>query len=352
MTIYSTTSSPSAETYTSPNPAYFEKQIDQICAERVQRFKTIQRFYLKFHTFFLLGIVFEILAFGFTFHYFPKSSVLALFISGIFLTIFSHFVLLSYFQVKKPQQFTQLKEEFVNQCKSLITFEKGASEYHFSLSHALQRLVSKLAISEINSQKWVKRSEILTQLIFKWRIWSQWKDLLKIKELLFSSAIEEHFALIKLEPTDLEVHASLANIYRIFSKFYVEPQKLTMNEAITWLPRGFYSAEMNEKSIELLQRALQELLILNEYASNDPWVHTQLAAIYEDLKMPDKEIKEYEKILEMSPEEKEIIFRLGICYFKQGENAKGLRMYDLLKRLHPSKSLELINHYDAFNFNK
>lgn len=348
MTINSTTISSSGETYTDPNTVYFEKQIDQVCQESVQQFKEIQRFYLKFHTFFFFGILLEFCAFGFVFHYFPKSFVLALFISGIFLTIFSHVVLFSYFQVKKPQQFAQLKEDFINKCKNMIAFQKGTSEYHFSFSYALHRLVCKLTISELISKKWIQKSEIFMQLVFKWRLWTEWKDLLKIKELLLLSAIDEHVMLIKLEPTDLEAHASLANIYRVFSKIYIDPQKLTMNEAITWMPRRFYSEEMLQKSKKLLERALQEFLILNEFAINDPWVHAQLATIYEELKMPDLEIKEYEKILSLSPEEKEVIFRLGVCYFQQGENAKGLRMYSLFKDLHPSKAPELIAFYDAY----
>ncbi|HSX12616.1 MAG TPA: hypothetical protein VLF61_03915, partial [Rhabdochlamydiaceae bacterium] len=289
---------------------------------------------------------------GFVFHYFPKSSISALFISLISLTIFSHFILLSYFQVKKPQQFSQLKEDFLQRCKKMISFDLGTSEYHFSFSFALHRIVCKLGISEALEQKWMKKSEILSQLIFKWRIWTEWKDLLKIKELFLSSAIEEHFALIKLEPTDLEAHASLANIYRIFSKFYVDPQKLAMNELVTWMPRRFYSEEMELKSKGLLERALQELLILNEYASNDPWVHAQLATVYQELKLPDKEIYEYEKILEISPEEKEVVFRLGVCYFQQGENAKGLRMYERLKKVAPSRAPDLIAYYDAYNHQK
>jgi tetratricopeptide (TPR) repeat protein len=334
--------------YADPKAIYFEKQIDQICQNSVLQFKKIQRFYLKFHSFFLSGIVLELFAFGFLFHYFPKSSILALFISGIFLTIFSHVVLLSYFQVKKPQQFAQLKEDFVNRCKSLIEFEPGTNQYHFSFSYAFHHLVCKLTITDEIAEEWIKKSEIFAQIIFKWRIWTEWKDLLKIKELLLSSAIEEHIALIKLEPTDLEAHASLANIYRIFSKLYVDPQKLAMNELVVWMPRRYYSDELFSKSQQFLQRALQELLILNEYAVGDPWVHAQLATIYEELKMPDKEIAEYEKILAISPEEKEVIYRLGVCYFLQGQNAKGLRMYSLLKSHCPSKAPDLINYYDAY----
>lgn len=331
-----------------PRIAHFENQVDHLCESAVQKFAKIQLFYQKFHAFFALGILFELMAFIFIFHYFPKSSILAFFISGIFLSIFSYFVLLSYFQVKKPQQFAQLKEEFLNGCKNFISVENGPDQYHFSFSHALHRLVSRFAISNTISQNWIKKSEILSHLFIKWKIWTEWRDLLKIKELLLLAVSQEHFALIKCNPTDIETHASLADTYRLLSKLYVDPRKLTMNEDISWMPKKFYSEEMLQKSTSFLERALEELLIVNDFASHDPWVHAQLASVYEELKMPEKEMLEYEKILELSPEEKEILFRLGVLYFEQGQIAKGLRTYEKFKKIHPVKAHELIGYYDAY----
>lgn len=171
-----------------------------------------------------------------------------------------------------------------------------------------------------------------------------------MKELLLLSAAHEHFSLIKCTPTDLEAHASLADTYRILSKLYIDPQKLAMNETIRWMPKRFYAEEMVQKSNSFLERALEELLILNDFAPHDPWVHAQLASIYEELKMPEKEMLEYERILELSPEEKEVLFRLGILYFEQGQIAKGLRIYEKFKKIHPTKAHELINYYDSYQF--
>lgn len=344
----STSINSTANNFVDPISANFERHFDQISTHSSEQFKVIQRFYLKFHAYFISLLFFELLAFGFIFHYFPKSSVLAVFISAIFLTIFSRFVLLSYFQVRKPQQFNQLKEDFLNNCKKIISFEKGSIDFQFSLSFALRHLISKLKLSEAEIPAWFRKSELLSQLYFKWRIWTQWKDLLTMKEQLFSASIEEHFTLIKLEPTDLEAHASLATVYRTFSKLYIEPQKLTLNEQNNWMPSRYFTDEMEAKSKKLLERALQELIILNDFAPHDPWVYAQLASLYEELKMIDKEIEQYEKILEISPEEKEVLLRLGICYFQQGHNAKGLRIYQRLKTIAPHQANDLLNYYDAY----
>ena len=46
-------------------------------------------------------------------------------------------------------------------------------------------------------------------------------------------------------------------------------------------------------------------------------------------------------------EDKEIMFRLGILLFQQGQNAKGLQIYEELKNLQFSRADELIDFYDA-----
>ena len=43
--------------------------------------------------------------------------------------------------------------------------------------------------------------------------------------------------------------------------------------------------------------------------------------------MHKEEITEYETILKLCPEDKQILFRLGILCFQQGENALGLQIY-------------------------
>ena len=64
--------------------------------------------------------------------------------------------------------------------------------------------------------------------------------------------------------------------------------------------------------------------------------------------MPLKEIKEYETILELCPDDEETLCRLGKLYFQQGLNAKGLRMYEQLKQIHPQRAEQLLLSYVAF----
>ena len=95
------------------------------------------------------------------------------------------------------------------------------------------------------------------------------------------------------------------------------------------------------------EKAIQEFKIIDHYSPEDPWVHAQLASCYHDLKMHSKEITEYETILKLCPEDKQILFRLGILCFQQGENARGLQIYEQLKEMQFSRADELIDFYDA-----
>ena len=71
------------------------------------------------------------------------------------------------------------------------------------------------------------------------------------------------------------------------------------------------------------QLAIDEFQILNHYAPNDPWVHEQLSYGYRDLSMPEEEVKEIETLLQLRPQNHDLLLRLGTIYFEQGSNAKG-----------------------------
>jgi tetratricopeptide (TPR) repeat protein len=76
---------------------------------------------------------------------------------------------------------------------------------------------------------------------------------------------------------------------------------------------------------------LEEFKILNDYAPNDPWIHLQLAQSYKKLNLKKEQIKEYEIIYKLCPNDNNILFKLGTLYFETKRNSKGLRIYEELK---------------------
>ncbi|HSW86072.1 MAG TPA: hypothetical protein VLG49_01075 [Rhabdochlamydiaceae bacterium] len=327
-----------------PNAAHFEEQVRNHCKTSLEKFESITRYYALFHILFFSAFTVELLSFLLFFSFFAKSSLLAFSLAIIFLTVFSYFVLLFYFQAKKPEQFIHLREEYYGACKQALSFERGVSETHLSLSHSLRRFASELHQQEANYYSFLNRFTTLSLLLKKFSIWLHWKDVHKMKELLLFLAINEHIQWVKSEPTDLEAHASLADTYCALSKLYMPPNKAEM----VWVPPDYFSEETQQKFTSAAERAIEEFKILDDYAPNDQWVHAQLASLYHDIGLPEQEILEFEKMLKIAPQDRQILFRLGVLYFQQGYNAKGLRVYEQLKKSKDKKADELISYYDAY----
>jgi len=242
----------------------------------------------------------------------------------------------------------QLRDEYIDAARSCIPFAQGSLEYHCCITEAIVHLISQLRIPSIEN-RWILASETLSYLAEKFRIWTRWKNLLKLKEMLLLTSIQEHIHLIKKQPADLEAHSSLASNYVALATLYEDPKKMALNEELCWTPAEYDSEEMRKKFEMALERALEEYHIIDEYAPKDPWVHAQRASLYRELEQTEQEQKEYEQILEMDPNNAEILLRLGILYFRKGENAKGLKIYDLLHESDPDKAQEIISFYDAYS---
>lgn len=330
------------------NTSAFQKQISKIAQPFIDRFSSINRRYVLFHTFFITLISLEFIVFGLLFSSLVQSTAMAFWLASLFLSVFTYLVLLFYLQGRRPERLMQLRDEYIDKARITIPFQPGTLEYHCCITEAIVHLIGLLRIESVEN-RFILASETLTYLVEKFRIWTRWKDLLKVKEMLLLTSIQEHIRLIKKEPSDLEAHSSLASNYVALASLYQDPKKLALNEELCWTPPDYESLEMREKFEMALERALEEYHIIDEYAPSDPWVHAQRAALYKELDELEEEQKEYEKILEIDPENEEILQRLGKLYFRKGENAKGLKIYEHLRPLAPELAQSVIAHYDAYS---
>ena len=57
-----------------------------------------------------------------------------------------------------------------------------------------------------------------------------------MKELLLQACIDEHIQLVRMQPTDLEAHAGLANAYVMLSGIYVDPRTFEGLDDDRWIP--------------------------------------------------------------------------------------------------------------------
>ena len=324
----------------------FPSHSDELFQAAFGKFHQILRKYVLFNAGFFLLAVLEVFCLALGFSFLARSSILAFSLALVFLTGFSYFVLRLYFQARIPDQLKELREEFTAACKNLLRYSKEHVQDRLQLSQAICQFVAQLYQKEYHFYPLPPWLDVLSPIVEKLSCWSHWRDILQMQELLLSVCIYEHLQAIKVEPTSLHAHSSLASVYVLLCTLYQPPQAAHV-EAL-WVPPGKFNPEMDEKFRAAVSRALDEFQILRDLAPENSEVHVQLAAHFRDLQMPLEEIREYETLLRFLPEDKDTLYKLGVLYFEEGFNAKGLRLYDQLKRSSPSLAASLITHYGSF----
>lgn len=327
---------------------HYHKQISRLFTPVMGKFNRLLRTYVLFNFIFLFIALAELFSFFAFFAFLSQSSLLAFTLAIFFLTLFSYFVVRLYLQTKKPEKLMDLCEDYIEQCKIMIHYQEGIPEHHIALANAAQKLSTALHEKEYTYYRPPFFLSSLSTTLEKFSCFCHWKDLFRMRELLLSTTIEEHLKAVKCEPTNLEVHAALANAYVMLSSLYADPRKYYDMDEERWFPPERYSEEMQARFRITAKRAIEEFKILNDYAPDDPWVHVQLAYSYHDLQMPEEEIREYEIILKLRPNDNDTLFKLGMLYFQQGMNAKGLRIYQMLKQTHYKKAESLIKFYGSY----
>ena len=226
-------------------------------------------------------------------------------------------------------------------CIDAHRHHSSGEEVHLAIAGAAYRFAASLEGEPFIALRAPFPFVSLKRACMKASFWLTWKECIAMRECALRESIHHHVELIKERPTDLEVHASLANTYVAIARLYLPPS----SPELSWTKRLYESPLCKERFMAATHKALQEFAIIDTYAPDDPWVHAQLALCYHDLEMYDEEIAAYETILALCPDDKEVMYRLGILYFKEGKTAKGLRMYDALLRLGYSRVEHLLTHY-------
>lgn len=295
-----------------------------------------------FNLFFILLILGECLLFIFFLTVLIQSAILAINLAIIFASGFTYFILRLHRQAQKPAIILEICDRFEEEFSRHSEFEPGYPEYHIALAHGYARMAGTLNGKESRYYPLPNFLNFLKPKVMKISQWVHWYDVYKMKEALLLRSVDEYTKLVKLEPTNLEIHAALANAYVMLSGLHHPPKK---TDDSIWSISNEMIQILQEKFTWASQRAIEEFKILNEYAPNDPWVHQQLAYSYHDLQMPLEEIREYEILLTLLPHDDEILYKLGTLYFQQGENAKGLAIYETLRERDNGKAEALIQHY-------
>lgn len=308
-------------------------------------FQKTMRSYLLFNLFFLILIISEIAYFIFNLTFLIHTYVLAIYLALIFATIFSYFTFRLYLQTKKAEKQIELKNNFIEACRVSISEEENE---HITIAQACCKLASELHGMEYSVFACPGWLHSLNSTIEKISCWIHWQDIHFMKEVFLKACVDEYIQNVRKEPTSLDAHAGLANAYVMLSGLYVDPRTIEGLDDDHWIPPNKFNEQFKNKFRSTAERAIEEFKILSDYAPHDPWVHAQLAYSYRDLQMPKEEIKEYETILRLCPDDKETLLKLGKLYFEQGLNAKGLQVYEILRDSNYIKAESLIHYYGAY----
>jgi tetratricopeptide (TPR) repeat protein len=326
----------------------YNDRLQELITPTLNRFQKILKLYSAFNVFFYGLISAEIIYLLFHLTFLVQNFVLAIHLALIFATIFSFFTLRLYFQTKKVERCFALKNDFIKAVERHINYQEKNPEHYLIVASICCKLAAHLHGQEYRVYQFSPWLNYLSSSMEKFSCWCHWQDIHFMKELFLQGSIDEHTKLVQLEPTNLEVHVGLANAYVMLSGLYVDPRIIEGLDEDRWIPPNKYTEGFNRKFRSAAEKAIEEFKILSDYAPHDPWVHAQLAFSYRDLKMSKEEIKEYEIILELCPEDKETLFKLGKLYFEQGQNAKGLQIYETLKKSNYKKAENLIQFYGVY----
>jgi len=314
--------------------------INRIIQPVLPRFDRLIQSYVFLNLAFFSAIAIETVLLLVFFTFLVKSSLLAFGLAALFLTLFSYFIFRLYYQTAKPERLKEIRDQFVNSCKTVVNYREGEAQHHMAVAQACSRLADNLPGKELSYYRPPKWLETAAPTFEKFSAWWHWQDVHRMRELLLQQSVEEYIKMVKCEPTSMEIHAALANAYVMLSSIYALPARDD-----PWLQYDKYTQSLPEKFRSTAQKAIEEFKIISDYAPNDPWVHLQLAYSYHDLNMPLEEIREYESIVRLNPDDKEALYKLGALYFSQGMNAKGLRIYDELRKSNFKKAESLIKLY-------
>lgn len=337
---------------------YLEKELDFETQQKdlplnalmdsvLDKFKSTLKSYLFFHLIFFVLIIAELCHLFFHLTFLIQSFTLAINIALICVTVFSYMTLRLYFQTKKDEQIRTLISEFIASYQTQIGYQEGVPDHHLGVTQTCRHLANSLNGLEYKIVIMPPLFSMTSSTLEKINGWIYWNDVHLLKEQLLETSIREQIKLVQAQPTNLEVHAELANAYVMLSGLYVDPRSVEGLYHDLWIPPDKYNELFKQKFRSTAEKAIEEFKILNYYAPDDPWVHMQLAYSYHDLQMPKEEIEEYEVILRLRPNDADILYKLGKLYFEEGLNAKGLQIYEKIKKSHPKKAENLIHYYGA-----
>jgi len=262
----------------------------------------------------------------------------------LFLAIASY-ALISYYQKnKKLDVIDSITKDFRHYCSLHLSksIESG-EERHLGIAECMRDLAEALHSQElftltIHPFKFSKSHIISHYLYF------HYSDILYFQEKLLEVSLEQHAYILEDCACSLPFHSSLSKTYATLSIIYKMPKGKHLEKAFSYsniTKQSEFAARLNK----YYSLAVEELKIICEISGGEAWTHQELASLYAKFDDSEKEMGQYEILTTKISDDKEILYKLGLLYFKHGKTAKGLTTYNKLRKLDALYAKNLLNHY-------
>lgn len=267
-------------------------------------FQHIAKRELFFHSlFFVIGIL-SAIAFVFFFSFLADSFVMGIFIAFLFFTSVLYFVLRLYYQEQKPVQLQNLRNEYLAQ------FPQDPTQ----LAAIATDCAKKLDDAELRFYSLPKSFEFCRPSLEKlWRA-CHWKDVQLFKELFLRYAVEQNVKLVTESPTEPEPHAELAEAYLTLANLYGSKQqeryvhycRLALEElqiVTEYAPSDLWvHAKLAEtyQALQMTEKAISQYEAILHINPQDVDSLYALGKLYFKQGMHGKGLKVYEKLKQLS----------------------------------------------------
>ncbi len=266
-------------------------------------------------------------------------------IALLFLSIASYSLIAFYQKNRKLDAIDKICKEFRHHCSLHLSKNIEANDkLHLAIAECTRDLAEALHTQElfyltIHPFKFSKKHIISHFLYF------HYNDIVYFQEKLLEVSLDQHAYILEDCACNLDFHSSLSKTYATLATCYKKPDGKHLEKAFTYSTfskKNEFSAAL-EKYYTL---AIEELKIISEICDDEYWVHSDLASLYSFFGDCEKEMEQYEILMSKISDDKEILYKLGILYFKHHKSSKGLKIYTQLRKLDALYAKNLLAHYN------
>ncbi|MCH9617750.1 MAG: hypothetical protein SP4CHLAM5_06830 [Chlamydiia bacterium] len=329
---------------TSP-PKLYTALVSKGKAEAIKKFKAILHqsafLHLSFSLFILVQSIVSLSLFlsDFNSMYTPASFAI------LFLAITSYMLIAFYQKNRKLDAIDTISKEFRHCCSIALSKNiENTEKLHLAIAECMRDLSEALHTQElfyltIHPFKFSK-SHIISHFLY-----FHYGDILYLQEKLLDISLNQHSFILADCACNLEFHSSLSKTYATLAGCHKLPKGKHLEKA-------FHYSNMTKKN-ELSSYfdkyyilAIEELKIVCELSGNESWSILDLASLYARFGDYEKEMEQYEQLVNCIDDDKEILYRLGVLYFMHHKTSCGLKMYNQLRKLDALYAKNLLSHYN------